>query len=338
MKKVFIISLLIMYLFSACGNATASPALTILPQNCELPIATQIPITLNGPITPNSQVVWQTNLGSIVNNSQGFSAVYTAPSVAGEALITATITSATTLNTIELNITCRILNGSTSGTLNGTASIVPASPSTVVISEVMGNTCGDVEQKKYNQYIELYNYGTQPVDVGGWWIYDEGTSGTPDEIATWKTRSPIPLGEGLVLDSTVIPAKGVAVILSPQYPENLNIEKMPYRFPAGTVILSVAASNTLGDDFFGIITDQDGYETVTLYIGGAAVMKEIVDTYGTPLIISDYPFEIDDDHRDNIPTYLSDCYSIERIDPYLPDRETNWKPVFNGSPGEVPYP
>jgi hypothetical protein len=264
-----------------------------------------------------------------------FSAVYTAPPVAGEAVITAVITSANNSSPVELNITCRIVDGVVQP-FAGTAGSEPAT-NTIIISEIMGNPCGGIEQKKYNQYIELYNYGTYPVNVGGWWFYDEGTDGTPDEITAWNARSSVVLGKDLVLDSTTIPAGGFGLILSPQYPENLDLEKMPYLFPAGTVILSVANSNSVGDDHFGIIADQDGYETVSLYIGGPTVMKEIVDTYGTPLIDSNYPFEIDDDHVDNIPMYLSDCHSVERIDPLAPDSQDNWKSVFGGSPGEAPY-
>jgi hypothetical protein len=45
---------------------------------------------------------------------------------------------------------------------------------TVVISEVMANPCGPVVVRKWNEYVELYNYGDQPVDVGGWWLADVG--------------------------------------------------------------------------------------------------------------------------------------------------------------------
>jgi hypothetical protein len=201
----------------------------------------------------------------------------------------------------------------------------------------MGNPCGGVEMRKYNQYIELYNYGDNPVDVGGWWLYDEGESGTPDQIVAWNARSVIKLADGLVHDSTIIPPKGVAVVLSPQYPENFSYEKMPYRFPTGVVILTVAESNTLGDDFFGIIADRDGYDTVTLYIGSAVVITMVVDTYGTPAIIGPYPGDIDDDRNDNLPIHLPNCYAVERIDPLTSDTFSNWKRVLNGTPGEVPY-
>jgi hypothetical protein len=59
-KRQLLIKLVsLMLCVSACASATASPALTINPQDCELPVAGEIPITLNGPIIPNSQVNWK---------------------------------------------------------------------------------------------------------------------------------------------------------------------------------------------------------------------------------------------------------------------------------------
>lgn len=326
----------------ACGNGTPpAQSLTILPADCEVPISQQIPLTLSGSIDPNSQITWQTNLGSIVNNSQGFSASYFAPSIAGEAIIYAIITSNTSADPIQLSLKCQIVeqivDSSNPLIAVAGASDATSKPYPIVISEVMGNPCGGLDQRKYNQYIELYNYGDQPVDVGGWWFYDEGDSGTPDQLIAWNQRQLIEFENDLIFDSTIIPAQGVAVILSPLYPQNSDITKMPYQFPTNTTILTVSTSDTLGDDYFGIIADQDGYDTVTLYIGGASVIETIVDTYGTPLIPNAYPVQIQDDYQDNIPTYLSECSSIERINPLLPDQESNWNILLRGSPGEVPY-
>lgn len=335
-----LLSFLIGLIFlTSCGGGSQS--LTILPQDCSLSVSKQIGLTLSGEIDPNSQVTWQASLGSIVKNAQGLSATYIAPSVAGEALITATVTSGINASSTVLDVTCHITDASVTAppqlTTPSTSGEVPPDPGKppIAISEVMGNTCGGIELRKYNQYVELYNYGDQPVDVQGWYLYDEGDSGTPDTLSAWSVRSNIIFDSQLIFNSTIIPPRSVAVVISPMYADNPI--KMPYAFPAGTVILTVAESNTLGDDFFGIIADQDGYDTVTLYIGGASIIDTVVDTYGTPVIVDDYPVEIEDDHRDNIPRYLSECTSIERIDPHLPDVESNWKPVQNGSPGEVPY-
>lgn len=334
----FFMFLITVQFITACGtSAQASSSLSILPTDCRLEVSKEITLTLNGKLDQNSQVTWHANLGSIVQNAQGLSATYIAPQVAGEAEITASITSGISGTTSVLSTVCTIQDP------QATASLTPIPPNqsfgeyTVIISEVMGNTCGGIDLRKYNQYVELYNYGSQPVDVGGWWLYDEGESGTPDKLVVWNTRTPLKLADNLVTNSTVIPPKGVAVILSPIYPENHDIEKMPYRFPSGVVILTAAESNTLGDDYFGIISDQDGYDTVTLYIGSESIILSVVDTSGTPAINTSYPVDIEDDRQDNIPKYLSDCTSIERIDPFQPDAETNWRDIYKGSPGEVPF-
>jgi len=322
---------------SACGPSAQASSLSILPQDCSLEVSSQITLTLNGELDPDSQVNWHADLGSIVKNSQGLSATYIAPSVAGEAEVTASVTSGLSSSASALSVVCTILDPQATAPLTPVSRVESLGEHTVIISEVMGNTCGGLNLRKYNQYVELYNYGSQPMDVGGWWLYDEGESGTPDRLVAWNTRTPLKLDGSLVTDSTVIPPKGVAVILSPIYPKNNNVEKMPYRFPPGVVILTAAESETLGDDYFGIISDQDGYDTVTLYIGGEGIILSVVDTYGTPAINSAYPVDIDDDRLDHIPTYLSDCYSMERIDPFLPDSETNWADIYKGTPGEVPF-
>ena len=329
------------FIYGCSSSVDSSHSLKIFPQDCIVPTSGQIGITLQGSIEPNSQVVWESSLGSIVNNVQGFGAIYTAPPVTGEAIIKATISSGVNSTPIKLSLTCRIIDPtySTPTTFPPLQTITPSlqySSFTVVISELMGNPCGDLSQRKYNQYVELYNYGDQAVDVGGWWLYDEGEAGTPDQLLAWQYRSLAKLGNNLIVDSTVILPGGVAVILSPQYTQNVDLTRTPYQFPAGTVILTVSASDTLGDDFFGIIADQNGYDTLTLYIGGFSVIERVVDTYGTPHIPSAYPFEIQDDFKDNIPTYLSECSSIERINPRMPDSVSNWKVLLNGSPGEFP--
>jgi len=274
-------------------------------------------------------------MGEVVWANQGLTAIYKAPDVSGSAVISVSFKSGTpTPDTAER--VCEVQDKGNTAPPPTPGTTAP-SADTVIISEVMGNPCGGLSLRKYNQYVELYNYGDEPVDVGGWWLYDEGESGTPDQLVAWNSRSALKLAKDLVTDSTIIPAKGVAVVLSPIYPENHDTEKMPYRFPAGVVILTAATSATLGDDYFGIIANQNGYDTVTLYIGGETVIISVVDTYGTPAITSAYPVNIDDDHKDHIPMYLGDCYSVERVDPHAPDEDANWRRILNGTPGAVPF-
>ncbi len=325
--RVLTILQCISLVLTACANATPEQPLTILPASCNLSLADQIGLTLNGAIAPNAQVTWQASLGSIVKNAQGYSAIYTAPNTMGADTITATISPGLRKATDTLTLICNILD-ELANTPPTFQTNVP-----IVISEVMGNPCGGMDVRKYNQYVELYNHGDAPVDVDGWWIFDEGQAGTPDELTSWDSRSAAPLTPGVILNSTVIAPHGFAVVLSPIYADG----NTPYRFPSGTVILTAESSETLGDDFFGIISDENGYDTLTLYLGGSTVIQQVVDTYGTPAIKGPYTVNIDDDHRDGLPLHLSDCIAAERIDPLKPDGAANWTRVLNGTPGEGPY-
>jgi hypothetical protein len=215
----------------------------------------------------------------------------------------------------------------------------PEAQITVIISEVMANPCGDIDMRKWNEYVELYNYGDQPVDVNGWWLADTGAAGagTPDQLVAWSQRNPNdPLTGNLVLNSTVIPARGFALILSPIYTQGAYPHSMPYRFPSNTVILTAAGSRSLGDDFFGIIGDGQGLDVLVLYKGGASVIQQVISTYGTPKL-DQYVANIHDDRRDNLPLDLHECSSAERIRPAGADSFDNWREINKGSPGEAPY-
>ncbi len=337
---------ILVVLLTSCGGggSNAQASLSILPENCSVTISEQIGLTLSGAIDPNSHATWEATLGSVIYTSQGLSATYFAPPVAGEARIKATVSSDSNAgNPTILETICKVTDPNATlspqptpaNSVSAPPALPPSTKPTVIISEVMGNACGGIDQRKYNQYVELYNYGDQPMDVGGWWLYDEGSPGTPDELTAWSSRSNIVPDGQAIIGTTIIPPKGVAIVLPPQYYENPM--GPPYKLPANAVILTVADSATLGDDFFGIITDQDGYDTVTLYKGSNSIMDTVVDTYGTPLIPNNYVADIKDDRLDNIPRYLSDCTSIERVNPLLPDAESNWVTVKNGTPGAVPF-
>ncbi|MCB0103333.1 MAG: lamin tail domain-containing protein [Anaerolineales bacterium] len=321
------------------GKASAAPSLSIIPEDCSVTVSEQISLTLSGGLDPNSRATWEANLGSVIYNAQGLTATYIAPPVAGEAIIRAKILSGESTSAI-LEVLCKIIDPSATTAPPTPTGVVSAPPAdlpvnTVIISEVMGNACGGVDLRKYNQYVELYNYGDQPVDVGGWWLYDEGSPGTPDELTAWSSRVSAGIDAQVITNTTVIPPKGVAIVFSPQYLNNPNGAR--YKLPAGVIILTVAESATLGDDYFGIISDQDGYDTVTLYIGTNTIINSVVDTYGTPSIPNNYISSIEDDRLDTVPHYLSDCNSIERVNPLLPDAAENWITVKNGTPGAVPF-
>ncbi len=323
---------------NACGSAgsIATNKATILPDVCQVQIGQQIALTLDGQIPSNTRIQWSATLGDVVWTGQGLTATFLAPSTPGDVIISVSFVSGTPAPYTTERI-CAVIAAETALPPPTVPDQLPSTGLTIVITEIMGNPCGGLEYRKFNQYVELYNYGDQPVDVGGWWLFDEGERGTPDRLVAWDTRSKTVIGADLITNATVIPAYGFAVILSPIYTEGDIEQRMPYEFPSGTIILTAETSQSLGDDFFGIISSENGYDTLTLYVGGEAVIDKVVDTYGTPKIISPYPVNIDDDNLDHTPLYLSECTSAERVDPLLPDAEANWIAVYGGSPGDGPY-
>ncbi len=344
---------------AACGTvSTPSTAVTILPKDCRMLVGEQMPLTLDGEVPPNAAVSWESDGGSLIFAPPALNALFIAPPEPAFVTISVTISSGTPSMQIPITRQCIVTSPddpafqSLPSTGSDAASSSPLSqttqdtsategvrdlPATVIISEVMANPCGPLEVRKWNEYVELYNYGDQPVNVGGWWLADIGEAGTPDQLVSWSQRNPNePLGNDLVLDSTIIPARGFALILSPIYTQGTFPYSMPYRLPANIVILTVAGSRSLGDDFFNIIGDGQSLDVLVLYKGGASVIQEAISTYGSPKL-DQYVTSIRDDNRDNLPLDLHECSSAERILPTGSDNFDNWREVSNGSPGEAPY-
>jgi len=354
MKQKYAILIIASLLFPgivACGNvATPSNDVTVLPKDCRLIVNEQLPLTLDGLVPPNAVINWETNAGSIISAPPGLNALFVAPSQ--PAIVTISISISSGTPSLQIPITRQCIVTATDGTLPQAtvpqvtveSSVAQANPviintqPTVIISEVMANPCGDIEVKKWNEYVELYNYGDQPVDVYGWWLADNGENSTPDEIVTWSQRNPAtPLPGNLILNSTVIPAKGFALILSPSYAEGLYPYTMPYNFPANTIILTALNSRSLGDDSSSLVGDGPGRDVLVLYKGGTSVIQEVISTYGTPKL-TQYVSDLRDNYLDSLPLDLHECSSVERIIPTGADGTDNWREIFNGSPGEAPYP
>jgi len=311
----------------------------------------QMPLALDGLVPPNAVISWEANAGSIVSAPPGLNALFVAPSQPAIAIISVSISSGTPSVQIPITREC-IVTSLNYPVIEPTVvtEIIPSAPQvqvvapvtgaqtpTVVISEVMANPCGPLEVRKWNEYVELYNYGDQPVDINGCWLADLGEAGTPDQLIPWSVRNQYnPLAGNLILDSTVIPARGFAVVLSPIYTEGVFPHAMPYQIPASTVILTAAESRTLGDDFFSLIGEGQGRDVLILYKGGARVIQEVISTYGTPKLDS-YVTGVRDDYLDNLPLDLHECTSAERISPTGLDIFENWREITNGSPGEAPY-
>ncbi len=336
---------------TACGTvSTPTNSVTILPKNCRMLVGEQMLLTLDGRIPPNAVITWDASGGSLVSAPPALNALFMAPQQPAIVIISVTITSGTPGTQIPIERECVVtsLEGSLpqptapSTRPQPTRDVSPGAPGpqgTVIISEVMANPCGPVEVRKWNEYVELYNYGEQPVDVAGWWLADTGPAGagTPDELVSWSERNPNePLADNLILDSTVIPPRGFALILSPIYTQGAYPFTMPYHIAPRTVILTAAGSSSLGDDYFGIIGDGPGRDVLVLYQGGVSVIRQVVSTYGTPKL-DQYVTKIHDDYRDNLPLDLHECSSAERIRPTGLDSFDNWREITHGSPGEAPY-
>jgi hypothetical protein len=353
-KIVLIVAVSLSFLsMAACNSvATQTNAVTVLPKDCRMLVGEQMPLTLDGLIPPNAVINWESNAGSMIFAPPALNALFIAPPEPAIVTISVTITSGTPGTEIPVTRQCIVTTKdnpqlqsvpATGSDVSASSPLLQASAGqsqpTVIISEVMANPCGDIEVRKWNEYVELYNYGDQPVDVGGWWLADMGQAGagTPDELVAWSKRNPNePLADNPVLNSTVIPARGFALILSPIYTQGAFPYTMPYRFPANTVILTAASSRSLGDDFFGIIGDGPSLDVLVLYKGGTSVIQQVISTYGSPKL-DQYVTGIRDDNRDNLPLALHECSSAERIVPTGADSFDNWREITNGSPGEAPY-
>jgi len=333
----------------ACSDvATPTNDVTVLPKDCRLSVNEQLPLALNGLVPPNAVIRWEASAGSIVSAPPGLNALFVAP--AQPAIVTISISISSGTPSLQIPIERQCIVTTKDGTLpqptpentlpSQDAQVIPvvnAQP-TVIISEVMANPCGGIDVKKWNEYVELYNYSNQPVDVGGWWLADIGESGPSDQLVSWSQRNPTTsLSGNLILNSTIIPAKGFALILSPSYAEGLYPYTMPYHFLDNTVILTAAESHSLGDDLSSLVGDGPGRDILALYKGGPSVIQEIVSTYGTPKL-GHYVSDLRDDYLDSLPLDVHECSSAERITPTEADRADNWREIANGSPGEAPYP
>ena len=345
LKRLLLFSCIPALGLAACaGVASASSQPRILPLDCHVDSGDSIALTLDGVIPQNAAIRWQASAGSVVSTGQGLNSVFTAPNISADVTISVYISSGTPGSSAEpVTLDCSILAPTftpgvprnTSIPFGGTST--PGS-TTVIISEVMANPCGGDEFRKWNEYVELYNYGEQPVDVGGWWLTVGGPDNQADLLVSWEARNPdVAVNQPVITATTQIPPHGFALVVSPNYTHSLDPYRMPYQFPAGTTLLTIASGDRIGHPIFGIIGQGDGRDVVVLYLGGARSIRQVVSTYGSP-ILARYPQDIRDDRADNLPLDLHSCSSAERVNPLGPDTFENWHEVINGSPGEAPYP
>lgn len=336
--------LLFFPVLAACAQP-ASLQLRILPQDCSVTPGEQVSLALDGTLPQNAKIQWQASQGSILSAGLNISAVFTAPSAQGDVTISAIVETGTPHPAISR--ICHVVDTAQPPANPGAGNTQPASIAqmptlasgplgALIISEIMGNPCGGDDVKKWNQYVELYNNGNENVDVGGWFLAD-AQSTSPDSLVAWDKRNPgVSLPGNVITNTTLIPPGRAAIVLSPIYHLGLGEANMPYRLPAGSIVLTVAEGDRIGDDVMGLQSYEGGRDVLVLYIGGNAVIEQVVSTYGSPAL-DVYPQNIRDDRKDALPLDLKECASAERAGADDPDQAAFWRQVLNGSPGEVPY-
>jgi len=214
------------------------------------------------------------------------------------------------------------------------ASSTPAPEDTVAISEGMFDACGASAADATDEYLELFNYGDEPVDLHGYWL----TDGTPQRIVPWSEMNPfLPLeGVEAANQSTwTLPPQAFGLVLTPDY--ELGLRPYRTRIPPATVILTIdlATGSRLGggDGFVGSAEGIESRSVVILYRGSQGLISRVVSTYGTPDQTGD-PTSIQDDGADDIPLLQGDCFAAHRKVLAGRDVESNWVLVEGGSPGE----
>lgn len=338
MKKILVLLACLTLFSSACAKK-AETVIMIVPNKCSLSAGEELPISLEGSNMPSSgEIVWSTTKGEI-NPPAGLVVIYTAPQEPGPVIITALLE--TTEVKYSTTLTCEVTAANTDGTISPAITAPDASNydnTTIAITEVMATPCNGLDGGNKNEYVELYNYGSTAIDVEGWWLATgPGGEGTPDQITRWDNINPgISLGNNVIANSATIPAKSFAVIISPRYYINQGEDYMPYIFPRGTTILTLANSNYLGNDNKGLRGTDLPLSTLALYVGSNSVMDKVVSTYGTPVYGSS-PGNVVDDRLDAFPYPLYNCQSMERVVAFGKDITGNWRDLDEGNPGAGNY-
>jgi hypothetical protein len=369
--RQWILILLFAWALSACGSQNQATAVEIsVDIPCVVVSGETRPLSLRGQLPANAEISWEAMKGS-VSPAVGPSTIYRAPTEETDDIITARIKAGETV-TIE-TLSCAIKEQATptiivtdKSTPTAEQKEIPDIPSptievevitvvaptpkieseeefvqpdilSIAITEVMIDPCGESrEVETANEYVELYNYGDTPVDVGGWWLMDTGSGGygQPDEIVAWKTRNPfIQLGADLITDSAIIQPGQYALVLAPLYAASGGIDA-PYQIPPNTIILTISQGTRIGDDSGGLLGTVRPRDLLVLYVGTNGQVDEVISTYGTPKSVpsGSNPLDIADDGLDGIPRYTMDCYSVQRLNLVGPDTDSNWD-LLLGTPG-----
>ena len=186
-------------------------------------------------------------------------------------------------------------------TLTRTPTLIPsceAGELTIAITELMtvpevpkGYWSLPVEDnakyEPWNEYIELYNYGCNPVDMSSFFITDgDGV----DALVPWGRMGEAPGGKA-DSDTMVLGPGKFALVLSPEYVNQENHRPYDGSLREGLVLLTVARGavaafpELLGDDLRGLeghIESSREPDVLVLYRGAENEIVLVVSTYGQP--------------------------------------------------------
>lgn len=184
--------------------------------------------------------------------------------------------------------------------------ILAGAPVRITINEVMANpkgASGAHQPEDRNEFVELFNCGTEPVDLFDWTI-DDGDA--IDRIQAWADSSLLADNPTLAINQTWLWPGRYAVVLDAEYTDTAATGGFirPYRFPDSTLILTVGNSS-IGNGLAG--TDH------LILAASSAYGFADTATFGTPA-----------DRTDTFPVDAGDGVSWERVRPDRPDAKANW--------------
>ncbi|MFT4600510.1 MAG: gliding motility-associated-like protein [Arenicella sp.] len=124
----------------------------------------------------------------------------------------------------------------------------------VKINEVLYGPAGGGATQMTREYVELINYSSTPIDVAGWHIASDKNNDlsnpimASDAIVSWQTRNgtvqPVDATPGsLQINTTVIPAGGIAVVLDPTW--NATTDYL-FDIPDNCIILTLSTFLNFG--------------------------------------------------------------------------------------------
>jgi len=111
--------------------------------------------------------------------------------------------SPTGIGLVEISVTVADPEGRGSPATYTTRAAIRHAPAQIIFSEIMYDTPWSLGSSSTNQWVELYNASSEPVDVGGWllWTKNDATPDTLQVDALYTSAG-----------TTVIPAGGYAIV------------------------------------------------------------------------------------------------------------------------------